>query len=1103
MSLEALGDIEIIRERPGMFVGDVHSPDHLAEEILDNAIDEISNGFGTKIDIFNNSSDGSFWVCDNGRGIPLTTMKLPDGTEDESIKVLCTKLFSGSKFDTEDYAQLIGMHGVGMVAVNALSDWFIIETRDQVNKNRTLKYYFENAELKNIEENLNNKETFSTLVGFKPSKKYFEILDFNNRYFIERLIAVQSIFDLEGFTFNNKPLPKLDFETYVRQHLSLDSDDKLFILSYTDPNNKIFNITIYATYVEADDSQIIGNVNLRTCDGKFINSFQTELKKSISEKINKSFQKLNDKEYLNGLRAFILINVPEPKFDSQTKTRMVLDVKKILIDPLKGQINWLVPQILPVLEANLERKFHQKILNGTKSKSIKRVSVGNKLKDCQIIPGDVLYIVEGDSAEGTLKQFTNKKTEALYPLKGKVLNVEKATLDKIQKNKEIKDLLEALGPVSNRRYKAIKIVTDADSVGSETPIFYIDSNNLLRWDYIKNIDDIQFIQSMNLSGNIELKKVSRVIKHNYSKDFLYRITTKFGHYIDCTEDHVVYVYNLKTQKIEEKSPTNINLENDYIICSKKFISFNNNDYEIDISSQLIDLNKKKTVFIETIFENYNNDLDDELIRVDISNRIDYQSIGRTKLSKLINVNYSTLQMYDTGRDFTKAPLKIIKKIIEHTNINLKNAEMKIVLDNNSRKYLSKGNLYHFHKKISNKFKITNELAYLIGFYIGDGFRGSSKNNPYEIQFAYGTDETCEQNLKLCCETLGFKDYVIDKQDINIKNCNFKVKSIEFCAILDYFGLTSKIKAWTKFIPQIFFSCNDEIRKAILMGIFHSDGSLFHSGNGFRLNHASSSSRLQIDINMLFRQLGLVPILQQKKPTDAGFNQNGQQIIGKRNIYNVSINRNEELKQLKELIESFNTIDFNEIDNSWGFDLKELTTSSYLIPIRKIEKIKYNDKYVYDLEVEDHNNFTTGTLGAIYHNSDGQHIAVLVLVCLAKFASDFIKLGKVSVVIPPLYGALQKGGKYFPIYTETELDKYKKKNFEIKRFKGLGEMNPDQLESCIRSGFEYKIKWPENDKQLDNLISIITDTELKRAIMNQENVKMSVILAEVRKQLNLN
>ena len=131
MALKALDSITIVRTRPGQFVGDTQNPTHLAEEVLDNAIDEVANGFATEIKVFNNLEDGSFWVSDNGRGIPNEPMQLSDGTIDNSIKTLCTKLFSGTKFDTDDYAKLIGMHGVGLVAVNALSDWLIVKTRDR------------------------------------------------------------------------------------------------------------------------------------------------------------------------------------------------------------------------------------------------------------------------------------------------------------------------------------------------------------------------------------------------------------------------------------------------------------------------------------------------------------------------------------------------------------------------------------------------------------------------------------------------------------------------------------------------------------------------------------------------------------------------------------------------------------------------------------------------------------------------------------------------------------------------------------------------------------------------------------------------------------
>ncbi len=487
MALQALGGgIEPVRARPGMFIGDTQNPTHLAEEVLDNAIDEIANGFGTSIGIFNNLDDGSFWVSDNGRGLPMEPITLADGSVEDSVKVLCTELFSGTKFDTEDYAQLIGMHGVGLVAVNALSDWLTIKTRDRKNKTRVVTYSFIDGELQQISEETDNDFSYSTVVGFKPSKKYFGSLEFDNRYFVERLISVQSIFDLNGFTFNNKPIPKLSFESYIKQYLALAEEDQLFSLSFSTKDNSN-HIKLYATYVDQDDSITLGNVNLRTCDGKFINSFHTELKKSINEKIDKSFSKINDREYLNGLRAFIMINVPEPKFDSQTKVRMVLDVKKILIDPLKGQLDWFVEQIIDTLQNNLERKLHQKILNGSSrsARANKRVSI-SKLHDCQHIPGDVLYIVEGDSAEGTLKQITNKKIEACYPLKGKVLNVEAATLDKIQKNKEIGDLLKALGSVSNRRYKSIKILSDADVDGYHIAVLMLLAIAKFAPDYIKS-----------------------------------------------------------------------------------------------------------------------------------------------------------------------------------------------------------------------------------------------------------------------------------------------------------------------------------------------------------------------------------------------------------------------------------------------------------------------------------------------------------------------------------------------------------------------------------------------------------------------------------------
>jgi len=470
MAYKVLGNIEAVRTRPGMYVGDLSTPDHLATELLDNALDEIVNGFATKVDLFYNQQDNSFWCSDNGRGLEVGFVELPDGTQEDSVKTLCTYLHSGSKFDNVDYDQLIGMHGVGLVVTNALSDWMVIKTRDRIEKTKIYIYTFKDSDLVSRTEEFDDNLTWSTVVGFKPTDHYFEKVEFDNKSFIERLIFVQSIYNLDKFTFNNTEIPKLEFESYVKQLIGLEEDEQVYELIHKNSEQKS-DIKIILTYLEEDNYNIVGNANLKFCDGKFLTAIQTELKKSITEKIDKKFDKIADREFLNGLRMFVLVNVPEPKFDAQIKNRMILDIKDSLIEPLKGQINWFVGQVINTIETNLENKLHQKITSGVKTtRGTKRISAANKLKDCLKTPGEILYILEGDSAGGTLNQARDKNLEAYFPLKGKVLNVLNASFEKIQNNKEIKYLIEALGPVSSRRYKYIKILPDADEDGKHIAV---------------------------------------------------------------------------------------------------------------------------------------------------------------------------------------------------------------------------------------------------------------------------------------------------------------------------------------------------------------------------------------------------------------------------------------------------------------------------------------------------------------------------------------------------------------------------------------------------------------------------------------------------------
>jgi DNA gyrase/topoisomerase IV subunit B len=226
---------------------------------------------------------------------------------------------------------------------------------------------------------------------------------------------------------------------------------------------------------------------------------------------------------LNGLNCYVSLTVPEPKYDSQSKVRMTLNIKELL-NPLQNQINaFLTQDILDIIQSNLEKILKKKLINNT-NKNNSTISAANKLRDCINTPGEILYIVEGESALGPLKQIRNIETEAIYPLRGKVLNVEKANIEKISNNKEITDLIEACGTVYNRRYNKIKIICDADSDGAHIAVLTILVIYRFLKDYILkgNLSVIlPPLYGVNIKGKTKLIYDQKELEKYYNK---YEIT---------------------------------------------------------------------------------------------------------------------------------------------------------------------------------------------------------------------------------------------------------------------------------------------------------------------------------------------------------------------------------------------------------------------------------------------------------------------------------------------------------------------------------------------------------------------------------------------------
>ena len=474
-NVRILNSIDSIRLRPGMFVGDTSNCNHLIHELIDNSLDEIRNKFGDTISL-NFSKKGDVLICDNGRGLPSgETIDENTGEKVDALESLFTKLHSGTKFsfDSDQLESLFGQNGVGLVAVNALYEYVEVLSK----KNH---YRFVDSKLV-VKETVDPSDIWSTQIMFRPNKQYFDSIVPDYNTFLLRCRLAQAKLENIKFIFNKKELKRESLSDFVRNVLHISKNTPLFECSFKTTKMKVVepvtnkefvlpgSIVAFITY-EPGETVITGDVNLRFCDGVYINNVINIIKANLLSKLDKKYSKTPERFLIEGLRLYISLQMPFPKFDSQTKTRMISDVKKEIID---GQFESKIIKILgeQYIKDTVSKILSQKLNNITKIVK-KKISSENKLCDCSQQPGDVLYIIEGDSAAAPVRECRDASREAYLPLRGKVINIEKQSLHKIKENKEIKNIIEAIGAPPHR-YEKIKIVADADPDGLHINVLVI------------------------------------------------------------------------------------------------------------------------------------------------------------------------------------------------------------------------------------------------------------------------------------------------------------------------------------------------------------------------------------------------------------------------------------------------------------------------------------------------------------------------------------------------------------------------------------------------------------------------------------------------------
>jgi DNA gyrase subunit B len=495
-NINVLKGLEAVKKRPAMYIGDVsmRGLHHLVNEVVDNSIDEALVGYADYILITINK-DESISIEDNGRGIPID---IHPEEKKSALEVVMTVLHAGGKFDKTSYKVSGGLHGVGVSVVNALSEWLKVEVK------RDGKIYFQEYRrgvplnpVKEIDKAKKNES--GTKVTFKPDEQIFKSLKFKfdtlaermrelaylNKNITIKIVDVRNGGEEEIFHFKGGLIEFVKYLDEAREplhktvYIEGEKDKTPIEVAFQYNNGYVENIFSY-----------VNNINTHE-GGTHLVGFKTALTRTLNNYAYKNNLlkegkiSLTGDDFREGLTAVISVKVAEPQFEGQTKTKLGNSETKSTVETLIGE------KLSEFLEENpsVGKKIIEKCLRAAEAREAARkardlarrknaldsMNLPGKLADCSITDPEhcEIYIVEGDSAGGSAKQGRDRRFQAILPLKGKILNVEKAKINKILENNEIKAIISAIGAglgadfdASKSRYGKIILMTDADVDGS-------------------------------------------------------------------------------------------------------------------------------------------------------------------------------------------------------------------------------------------------------------------------------------------------------------------------------------------------------------------------------------------------------------------------------------------------------------------------------------------------------------------------------------------------------------------------------------------------------------------------------------------------------------
>ena len=493
-TIQVLEGVDAVRKRPAMYIGDTTSRGlhHLVYEVVDNSIDEAMAGFCDTIEVVVHA-DNSVSVADNGRGIPVDihkTQKKP------AVEVVMTTLHAGGKFDHRVYKVSGGLHGVGVSVVNALSEWCEVEVKRD---GKIYKQEYDHGKTASSLKVIGKTQKTGTKVTFKADKTIFkETTKYNYDTLVSRLRELA--FLNKGITIILKDERQTQESTFhydggivsFVEHLNKNKNNLHKKVIYLEKEKDNVNVEVAMQYNDGYAENIFTFANtINTVDGgTHLTGFKSALTRTLNQyckdkKLLKEGITLSGEDTREGLTTVINIKLPNPQYEGQTKAKLGNSevegiVESVINEALGGFLEENPSVGKKIVEKSIlaarARQAARKARELTRRKgALESGSLPGKLADCSEEDPKIteLYIVEGDSAGGSAKQGRDRRFQAILPLKGKILNVEKAALDKVLNNEEIRTIITALGTgigeefkIENIRYNKIILMCDADVDGS-------------------------------------------------------------------------------------------------------------------------------------------------------------------------------------------------------------------------------------------------------------------------------------------------------------------------------------------------------------------------------------------------------------------------------------------------------------------------------------------------------------------------------------------------------------------------------------------------------------------------------------------------------------